>query len=144
MFIPDPYEKLKRIRKRLYWEFPDLFGKEFDFSTAETRTPPVDLRKERNELVLLVEMPGLSKEDIRVDLRDNSVRISGRRKKEKEEKGKGFYRKERLISAFSRELALPEEVDPSSANAKYENGVLEIRMMIKPGPKKKGKQLAIR
>ena len=144
MFVPDPYEKLKKLRRKLYWEFPDIFGREFDFYTAEARTPLADLRKEKNELILVVEMPGLHKEEIKVDLHDNRVRISGGKKEGKEEKGKGFYRKERLLSAFSRELALPEEVDPSSAKAKYENGVLEIRMKVKSGQKKKGKQLVIR
>ncbi|NYZ60920.1 Hsp20/alpha crystallin family protein [Candidatus Micrarchaeota archaeon] len=144
MFVPDPYEKLKKLRKKLYWEFPDIFGREFDFYTAEARTPLADLRKEKNELVLMVEMPGLCKEEIKVDLHGNRVRISGGRKEGKEEKGKSFYRKERFLSTFSRELALPEEVDPSSAKAKYENGVLEIRMKIKSGQKKKGKHLVIR
>lgn len=144
MLVPDPYEKLKKLRRKLYWEFPDLFGREFDFYTAEARTPLADLRKEKNELVLVVEMPGLRKEEINVDLHGNRVRISGGRKEGKEEKGKGFYRKERFLSAFSRELALPGEVDPSSAKAKYENGVLEIRMKIKSGQKKKGKHLVIR
>jgi len=144
LFVPDPYEKLKKLRRKLYWEFPDIFGREFDFYTAEARTPLADLRKEKNELILVVEMPGLHKEEIKVDLHDNRVRISGGRKEGKEEKGKGVYRKERLLSAFSRELALPEEVDPSSAKAKYENGVLEIRMKVKSGQKKKGKQLIIR
>lgn len=144
MFVPDPYEKLKKLRKKLYWEFPDIFGREFDFYTAEARTPLADLRKEKNELILVVEMPGLQKEEIKVDLHGNRVRISGGKKEGKEEKGKGFYRKERFLSAFSRELALPEEVDPSSAKAKYENGILEIRMKIKSGQKKKGKHLVIR
>lgn len=144
MFIPDPYEKLKKLRKKMYWDFPDLFGREFDFYTAEARIPLADLRKEKSELVLVVEMPGLHKEDIKVDLHEGRVRISGGSKAGREEKGKGFYHKERFLSAFSRELALPEEVDPSSAKAKYENGVLEIRMKIKSGQKKKGKQLVIR
>jgi len=144
LFIPDPYEKLKKLRRRLYWDFPDIFGREFDFYEAEARTPLADLRKERNELILSVEMPGLRREDIKVDLHENRIRIQGGRKEKAEKMGKGFYRKERLFSAFSRELSLPEEVDPSSASAKYENGVLEIRMRIKSGKKKKGKQLAIR
>ena len=144
MFIPDPYENLKKLRKRMYWEFPDLFGREFDFYTAEARTPLADLRKEKNELVLAVEMPGLRKDEIKVDLHEGRVRIFGGRKGGKEEKGKGFYRKERFLSAFSRELALPEEVDPSSAKAKYENGVLEVRMRIKSGQRKKGKMLVIK
>lgn len=144
MFVPDPYEKIRRLRRRLYWEFPDIFGREFDFRTAEARTPLADLRKEKNELVLVVEMPGLRKEEIKVDLHENRILISGGRKEGREEKGKGFYRKERLLSAFSRELALPEEVDPSSARAKYEDGILEIRMKVKPGKKRKGKQLVIR
>ncbi|MEW5996090.1 MAG: Hsp20/alpha crystallin family protein [Candidatus Micrarchaeota archaeon] len=144
MFIPDVYEALRKKRRKLYWEFPDIFGREFDFYTAEARTPLADLRREKNELVLVVEMPGLRKEDINVDLHESSIRISGGRKEGKEEKGKGFYRKERYLAAFSRELALPEEVDPSSAKAKYENGILEIRMKIKAGQKKRGKQLVIR
>lgn len=144
MFIPDPYEKLKKARKRLYHDFPDIFGREFDFLTAGARTPLTDLRREKGEMVLSVEMPGLRKEEITVDLHENHIRISGAKKEGKEEKGKGFYRKERLLSSFSRELALPEEVDPSSAKAKYENGVLEIRMKIKSGQKRKGKQLVIR
>jgi len=144
LLVPDPYEKMKKLRRKLYWEFPDIFGREFDFYTAEARTPLADLRKEKNELILVVEMPGLRKEEIKVDLHGNLVRISGGKKEGKEEKGKGFYRKERLLSAFSRELALPEEVDPSSAKAKYENGVLEVRMKVKSGQKRKGKQLVIR
>ncbi|MDD5096396.1 MAG: Hsp20/alpha crystallin family protein [Candidatus ainarchaeum sp.] len=144
MYVPDPYEKLKKLRKRMHWDFPDIFGREFDFYTAEARIPLADLRKYKNELVLTVEMPGLRKEDIKVDLSGSGIRISGGSKAGKEEKGKGFYHKERLFSAFSRELALPEEVDPSSAKAKYENGVLEIRMKVKSGQKRKGKQLVIR
>ncbi len=144
MFVPDVYEALKKKRRGLFWEFPDIFGREFDFYTAGARTPLADLRKEKGELVLSVEMPGLRKEDIKVDLHDNRIRVSGGRKGGKEEKGKGFYRKERFMAAYARELPLPEEVDPSSARAKYENGVLEVRMRIKPGQKRKGKQLVIR
>lgn len=143
MFIPDVYEALRKKRRRLYWEFPDIFGREFDFYTAGARTPLADLRKEKNELILTLEMPGLRKEDIKVDLSEHRIRIQGGRKEKAEEKGKGFYRKERFLAAFSRELALPEEVDPSSARAKYENGLLEIRMKIKGGAKK-GRQLTIR
>ncbi len=143
MQVPDPYEKLKKLRKRLYWEFPDVFGREFDFLTAEARTPLVDISKEKSQLVLRVEMPGLRKEDIRVDLSENSIRIQGGKKEKEEEKRKGFYRKERRFAAFSREMPLPEDVNPSTATAKYENGVLEIRMKAKGKAKRKEKQLVI-
>ena len=143
MNVPDPYEKLKKLRKKLYWDFPDVFGREFDFLTAEARVPLVDISKEKTQLVLRVEMPGLRKEDIKVDLSGHSVRIQGGRKEKQEEKGKGFYRKERRFAAFSRELPLPEEVDPSTASAKYADGVLEIRMKAKGKARKKEKQLVI-
>lgn len=143
MQVPDPYEKLKKLRKKLYWDFPDVFGREFDFLTAGARTPLVDISREKSHLVLRVEMPGLRKGDIRVDLSENSIRIQGGREEKEEKKGKGFYRKERSLAAFSRELSLPEDVDPSTATARYENGVLEIRVKAKGKAKRKERQLVI-
>jgi HSP20 family protein len=72
------------------------------------------------------DLPGLTKEDVKVELTENLLMISGERKEEKEEKREGFYRSERSYGSFYREVPLPEGAMTEKAAATFRNGVLEI------------------
>jgi HSP20 family protein len=70
----------------------------------------------------------MTKDDVKVEVTDDAVTISGERKSEHEEKREGYYRSERSYGSFYRQIPLPEGVDADDANATFRNGVLEITM----------------
>jgi HSP20 family protein len=113
----------------LQGEMNRLFNSFFDEggSGAQRRwAPAVDLVEREDSLVLKADLPGMSEDDVQIEVRDNVLMISGERKAEHEEKENGYYRVERAFGHFSRSLQLPGGVDTSGIAASFENGVLEI------------------
>jgi HSP20 family protein len=90
--------------------------------------PAMDLIETDNEFVLRADLPGLSEDDVKVELEDNVLTISGERKAEHEEREEGFYRLERAHGKFQRSLTLPEGVDSDNVTATFDRGVLEVRI----------------
>ncbi|HEU4735408.1 MAG TPA: Hsp20/alpha crystallin family protein [Solirubrobacterales bacterium] len=90
--------------------------------------PPMDLTEVEGEYVLRADLPGLTKDDIEIEVKDGVLSISGERKSEHHENGEGFYRIERSFGRFSRSLDLPAGVDAASVAAEFDNGVLEVRI----------------
>jgi HSP20 family protein len=89
--------------------------------------PAVDVATKDGDLVIRAELPGVKQEDVDITLQHNVLTISGERKAEQqEEKGDGYYVRERRYGSFTRSLALPEGTDQSKIHARYENGVLEV------------------
>lgn len=95
-------------------------------------SPQVEMFERDGELVLRADLPGLSKDDVKVELGDNAVTIEGERREEREEKREGFYSSERSYGKFYRRLPLPQGVDTEDATASFRDGVLEVTM---PAPK---------
>jgi len=92
------------------------------------RVPAVDLYEGQEEVVLKAEVPGLSKEDIKIDLTDSMVTISGEKKKEEEVKEEAYSYSERSYGAFSRSLQLPCAVKADKAKATFKDGLLEVKL----------------
>ena len=90
--------------------------------------PPMDLVEQGDEFVLRADLPGVGKDDVKIELEDNVLTVSGERRAEHEERKEGYYRVERASGSFSRSLRLPEGVDPQAVKADFENGVLEVRV----------------
>lgn len=90
--------------------------------------PPMDLTERGDEYLLRADLPGLSSEDVEIEVKDDVLTISGERRSEHEDKGEGFHRIERSFGRFSRSLDLPAGIDPDSVSAHFENGVLEVRV----------------
>ncbi len=92
------------------------------------RVPAVDLYEGKEEVVLKAEVPGLSKEDIKIDLTDSMVTISGEKKKQEEVKEEAYTYSERSYGSFSRSLQLPCAVKADKAKATFKNGILEVKL----------------
>ena len=88
--------------------------------------PGVDVFERDNRLVTKIDLPGLKKENIKVEVTDGHLAISGERKKEEEEKGEHFYRCEREYGSFYRAVPLPEGVKLEDVKATFADGVLEV------------------
>ena len=119
--------------------FPAGFG-EFGQSGW---SPQVEVFERGGQLVVRADLPGLTKDDVKVEVTDNAINISGERKSEHEEKGEGFYRSERSYGSFYRQIPLPEGVNADAADATFRDGVLEITMQA-PQRQQRGRRLEIK
>jgi len=139
----NPFGMMRRFTKdmeRLFNDFEEFrfsnFFKDFPrfrmpFDTVEW-VPRIEVLQNNGQLTVRADLPGLTKDDVKVELTDDMLTISGERKEEKEEKREGFYRSERSYGSFYREIPLPEGAKTEDAAATFRNGVLEITM---PAPK---------
>ena len=144
-----PFSVVKRFGEemdRLFGDFgldrnwipPALTGE-----AGRTWTPQVEIFERDGELVVRADLPGLKKEDVKVELTDEGLTIEGERRSEHEENGEGYYRSERNYGNFYRRVPLPEGVDPDDATAKFHDGVLEVTMPARKPVARAARKLAI-
>jgi HSP20 family protein len=106
-------------------------------------TPNVEVFHRNNELIVRADLPGLTKDDVKVDVTEDRIMIRGERKREHEEAREGVYRSERSYGSFSRMIPLPEGTMTDQAKATFKNGVLEITMPAPSEQVTRGRRLEI-
>jgi HSP20 family protein len=128
----DPIRELEDMQNRL----SSLLGRrlpllrdagEEEFTVTEW-SPPVDIAEDDKEYTLKAELPGMSKENIKVSVDGGVLSITGERKAEKEEKNKKYHRIERSYGAFTRSFALPEDASGEKVSADFKDGVLKVHL----------------
>ena len=108
-------------------EFDRLFNQLFDRNDAARRwVPAMDLVEYDDHFVLRADLPGMVEADVNIEVRDNTLTLSGERRAEHEDRQGGFYRLERQFGKFSRALSLPDGINADAIEAKFVNGVLEV------------------
>lgn len=105
--------------------------------------PQVEVFERNEKFIVRVDLPGLKKEDVKIEVTHDELTIEGERKLEKEEKEGGAYRTERTYGRFFRRIELPEYVKAENAVAVFKNGVLEIEMPAIPIPEVKKRTVEI-
>src|SRR3954468_18899024 len=90
--------------------------------------PAMDLVETDQHFVLRADLPGLSEQDVNIEVEDRVLTISGERNAEHEGSKEGFHRVERAFGSFSRSLTLPEGIDPEAVAASFDRGVLEVQI----------------
>ncbi len=88
--------------------------------------PPVDVHETDSGLVVHAELPGVTVEDIDVQVDDGVLTVSGKREQQREEKGQTWHRRERSFGYFERSVRLPKNADAQHIQATYNHGVLEV------------------
>jgi len=109
----------------------------------EVISPSVDIYDEGDELVFKADMPGVNKEDLKVDVAGDYLTISGEKKKEEKIERNNYYRFERSHGSFSRRFELPAGVDTDKIKAHFEGGVLEVRIPKTEEAAKKSKKISV-
>jgi HSP20 family protein len=123
----------------LQGEMNRLFSTFFDTPTtrsgagnggAATRRwlPAMDLIETGEHFVLKADLPGMTEEDVSIEVQDGTLTISGERSAEHESHERGWYRIERSFGSFNRSLTLPDGVDADGISAQFDRGVLEVRI----------------
>jgi HSP20 family protein len=114
----DPFAILDAMWPSLQWPF--------DRMHSHGWSPTIEVVEKDNRLITKVDLPGVKKEDVKVEVADDRLTISGERRNEIEEKKENFYRSEREYGSFYRAVPLPAGVKPEEVKATFENGVLEV------------------
>jgi HSP20 family protein len=102
--------------------------------------PQIEIFERGGQFIVRADLPGLTKEDVKVDITDEALTIQGERKQEQEEEREGWHRSERSYGSFYRSIQLPEGAKAEEAKANFRDGVLEISM---PAPEREGRRRQI-
>ena len=124
----DPVRELDSLQSDMNRLFDGFFQGRAGNGGGRRWIPAMDLVETDEHLVLRGDLPGLSEEDVEIEIKDNVLTVSGERKAEHEERSEGFYRVERAFGSLSRSLTLPRGVESDKVSAKFDRGVLEVRI----------------
>ena len=105
--------------------------------------PSVNIAETENAYNISIEIPGVEKDDVRLQIEDGTLIIEGEKRHEKDEKDKNYHRIERHYGSFRRLISLPNDTDESKIDAKFKNGVLTISVARTPVEKSAGKPINI-
>ncbi len=127
-----PFKEVEEMEKRL----SQLMGRSVPAGSSDKNeaitvaqwSPVVDISEDDKEYAIKAELPDVKKEDIKLNVHDDVLTITGERKYEKEEKGKKYHRVERAYGSFLRSFTLPEDADGTKVTAEYKDGLLNVRL----------------
>jgi len=107
-------------------------------------SPRVDVVEREGQVVIRADLPGLNKEDIKVEVTDDAITIEGERKQEKKEEREGYFYSECSYGSFYRAIPLPEGAEASKATAEFHDGVLEVTVPAPSRPEPKARRLEVK
>jgi HSP20 family protein len=110
---------------------------------AAIAAPELDVRENTTSIVIDAELPGVDEKDVSVTLANGVLTIKGEKKQEKEEKGENYYLSERSFGSFERSIRLPDTIEESKVDAKFEKGVLKVTAAKKPEAVKTERRIEI-
>lgn len=149
-FLMTPYNFFNTNPFDLFKEFEEEMNKmteTFGFSKLERKDfdwkPAIDVFTKDGKFFVHAELPGMAKEDIKVELDENKLIIRGERKRETKEEKKDFYRSELNYGSFYRTIGLPKEANLAEIEAKFDNGILEVVMPVAIKVEEKKKEIPI-
>jgi HSP20 family protein len=117
--------------------FPHAAWREMPF------VPALEIEEKENKLFVKADLPGMKKEEVKVEVAAEGITITGERKEEKEEKKAGYFRTERLYGRFERFVPLPDGAVLDKAVAEFKDGVLTVMVPLGATPKTEAKVLPI-
>jgi len=115
------------LTKELWRDWPELSNFERSFGMQERPfRPHIDVVQKENQIMIMAELPGMDKNDIKVNLIEGHLELSGKKEISRENKDSTYHHLERRSGEFFRRIPLPEGTDQSKIKAKFDNGLLEI------------------
>ena len=126
----DPFAELNELRTR----FDRMFD-QFD-ERERSWTPAIDVVRDDGHLVVRADIPGIKPEEVKIEVEDDILTVSGEHTESKEQKDKNYVRRERRYGSFSRSMALPAGVDANEIKAQTHDGVVEVTIPLPKEAKK--------
>lgn len=129
----DPFQELMGIQDRMNQLFRSNYaGYGDDSLTSGAWAPAVDIYETPEVIEMTFEIPGVNQKDIRVNIENNLLMVSGERKLEHEDRRDGYHRVERNYGAFQRSFTVPSTIDSNRINAEFANGLLRLTLQKRP------------
>jgi len=131
------WEEFKRFEENMNRLFENFLNREPRFLLpiksknivpVGYREPYLDLKEDEKEIIARIELPGLNKDDIKINISDDMLEISAETKHEEKKDEEGYIYRERYTGSYYRSISLPSSVDSESSKASYENGILKVTM----------------
>ena len=127
----EPFREFEKLPEQMarWFGFPSIRP----YTTEEALTvadfmPPVDILETEKEYLIKLDLPEITKEEVKVYVEEGVLTIQGERKKEKEEKGKKFHRIERSYGTFLRTFTVPPDADETKIDAEFKEGLLKVHL----------------
>jgi HSP20 family protein len=142
----DPFREMAVLQDRVNRIFADAYrsSNSDELMTRGAWVPPVDIyENDKHELVLKVELPDVTREDINLKVENNTLTITGQKNMENEVKEEQYRRIERSYGSFTRSFTLPPTVDAGNIGAEYKNGVLTVRLPLREEAKPRQIQVQV-
>ena len=136
-------EGVNRIQSRINELFEDALGRTRAQQSAAAGVwyPPVDILESKDSYLIRAELPGMRKEDLKTEVNEGILTLSGERKLEEPASGVEYHRVERVTGKFSRSFHVPQTVNPDGIKATYKDGILEVQ--VPKADEAKPRQIAI-
>lgn len=150
--LSNPFALMKRLSEDMDRLFSEFWGGSSLMPSpamrfggfGESWWPAIDVYQRENKLVVQADLPGLEKDDVKVEVRDGHLCISGERRSESEHREEGYHRTERSSGYFSRAIALPDDVKTETASATFEKGVLKVELEVPAPAQSKARVIEVR
>jgi HSP20 family protein len=143
----DPFLEMQRMRAQMNQLFQDSFDRGFGPGSSALSGPQADVKETPDHYIVTMDLPGMDKDKINVEVKNGMLVVSGDRSEEKQVNGGQFYRQERSVGHFLRTIPLPNGAKPDDVKADYANGVLEVKIGrvagSKPGSDREGKRIQV-
>jgi len=140
----DPFRNVAALQDRINRIFDESFSRNADVDDDISMCawkPLVDIYETDEAIILKAELPGIKKEDVSVEIKDNVLTLKGERVEDKEVKNESYFRKERCFGTFSRAFNLQHRVQPDKIKARFKDGILKVEI---PKPEEeKPKQITV-
>lgn len=145
--IEQLHHEIDRLFERAFqgfgWGHSGFDRLPFAHMTDHMIKPTLDLGATDKAYTITVEIPGVNENDVKLEITNDTLTISGEKEQASEEKEKNYYRLERSYGTFQRVLSLPEDIDQDNVKASFKKGVLTVTMPRKALPKSDVRQIAI-
>ncbi len=142
----NPFRELDEVQNRLGSFFGGRFPR-FEDGNGGLKladwSPQVDITEDDKEYLIKADLPEMKKDEIKVNVENGVLTVSGERKTEKEEKNKKFHRIERSYGTFQRSFALPDDADGTKVKAEFKEGVLRVHLPKHPVAKPKAIEVKV-
>jgi HSP20 family protein len=118
----DPFAEMRRMQSEMNRLFSGV-----GFATARD-FPPINIWLGENSVVVAAELPGVTRDDVSLNLQDDVLTLEGQREPRQQEENGNWQRRERSYGSFSRAVQLPFRIDPDKVQARFNNGILEVEL----------------
>ncbi|HUB83720.1 MAG TPA: Hsp20/alpha crystallin family protein [Bryobacteraceae bacterium] len=124
------FSTMRRLSEEMNRAFDSVFGGISGFGNSGLWSPAIDVRERNGSIEIDAELPGLTKDDVKVESTEEGILIEGEKRREHEETREGFRRSERSYGSFSRWIAVPKGAQTDKATAEFKNGMLHVRIPV--------------